>query len=129
MNSYGFTHLMNSFFTPFKNQHCPTNHRLHMDNARSHISAHSTNYLRQNNINHFKTPAQSPDLNPIELVWHDMKVFISEEIKPNTLDDLINGINTFWNTKVTVQYCNVKIDHLQRVLKTILMKGGKATGL
>jgi hypothetical protein len=129
LNRFGFTHLINTFLRPFIHQSYPNGHRLHMDNARSHVAVHSRNYFIQNNINHFKTPAQSPDLNPIELVWNDLKVFFGEEVKPNTLNELINGINLFWNTKVTVAYCNQKIDHLEKVLKTILIKGGKATGM
>ncbi len=35
--------------------------------------------------NHFKTPAQSPDLNPIELVWNDLKFYIGKYVKPNTM--------------------------------------------
>ena len=100
-----------------------------MDNARPHVANFSRNFLNNNNINHFKTPAQSPDLNPIEMVWHDMKVYIGEEVKPNNLQELIDGINLFWNSKVTIAYCNAKIDHLQKVLQTIIQKGGKATGL
>lgn len=117
------------FFLPFKNQHFPNSHRLHMENARSHVAVHTQDFFRRNNINHFKTPAQSPDFYPIELVWHDLKVYIGEEVKPNTLDELVHGINVFWNTKVTVQYCNSKINHLERVFHTVLLNGGKATGL
>ncbi len=40
-----------------------------MDNAVSHISGETVAFLNSNGINWFKTPAQSPDLNPIELVW------------------------------------------------------------
>jgi transposase len=100
-----------------------------MDNARPHVAKHTREFLNSNNINHFKSPAQSPDLNPIELVWQDLKVFLGEEVKPNNQQELVNGINLFWNTKVTVQYCNDKIDHLERVLKTVIQKGGKATGM
>jgi hypothetical protein len=56
-------------------------------------------------------------------------VFLGEEVKPHNQQELVNGINLFWNTKVTVQYCNDKIDHLERVLKTVIQKGGKATGM
>jgi len=56
-------------------------------------------------------------------------VFIGEKVKPYTLNELINGINLFWNTLVTVAYSNQKIDHLEKVLKKILIKAGKATGM
>ena len=100
-----------------------------MDNVPSHISGYTREFFQNHNINHFKTLAQSPDLNPIEMVWHDMKVYISEFVKPNNEADLVRGIVKFWNTKVTIEYCNSKINHLERVIETILIKSGKATGL
>ena len=52
-----------------------------MDNARPHVANYSRTFLINNNNNYFKTPiSKSPDLNPIEMVWHDMKVNIREEV-------------------------------------------------
>ena len=58
-----------------------------MDNCRSHVSRLTKTFLEANNINHFKTPAQSPDFNPIELVWNDMKEYISNVIKPKYIQE------------------------------------------
>jgi hypothetical protein len=53
-----------------------------MDNDWPHVAVHTRDFLNNNDINHFKSPAQSPDLNPIEIVRHDLKVFLGEEVKP-----------------------------------------------
>ena len=98
-----------------------------MDNASFHTN--SSLWLAQNGLNHFKTPAQSPDLNPIELVWNDLKFYIGKYVKPSTMQDFINGIITFWNEKVTIDYCNRSIDHLYKVIDTILLLDGRASGL
>ena len=74
-------------------------------------------------------PAQSPDFNQIELVWNDLKYYIRTKIKPNNLEELITSINRFWETKVTREYCNSKIDHLEKVLKRAIVLKGKATGI
>jgi hypothetical protein len=50
-----------------------------------------------NLLNHFKHPAQSPDINVIELVWNDLKAYIGIVIKPNTTQELILGVMRFWN--------------------------------
>ena len=42
------------------------------------------------------TPHPSPDLNPIENLWHELKEFIRREINPKTKDELINGILRLW---------------------------------
>ena len=100
MDRFAFVHLFNRFFIPFKDAKYPHSHRLHMDNATSHISGYTKTFFNQNDINHFRTPAQSPDLNPIEMVWHDLKTYISEEIKPRNKGELIRGIKEFWNIRV-----------------------------
>lgn len=101
-----------------------------MDNAPAHSSRIARNYIARNRLFHFATPAQSPDLNPIEMVWNDMKIFIKEKVKPKNALELRNGIYEFWNTKVTVAYCNAKIDHVKnKVIDEIINLKGKPTGL
>lgn len=101
-----------------------------MDNAPAHTAVAIEAYFDDNNIFHFKTPAQSPDLNPIELVWHDLKQYVRDEVKPNSYAELIDGIFRFWNTKVTIEYCNQKINHVRdRVLDRVIQLDGRATGL
>ena len=79
LNSTGFCQCLQIFLLPFINEH-QQYHRLHMDNAPSHTANSTREFIELNHVNHFKTPAQSPKLMPIELVWHDLKVFISNEI-------------------------------------------------
>jgi hypothetical protein len=76
MNSVGFQQLLGQFLNPFIIEKYTYYHRLHMDNAKPHKSVDTLQWMRENNINHYPTPAQSPNLNPIELVWHDLKVFL-----------------------------------------------------
>ena len=102
---------------------------MHMDNAPWHRSAETMQFIEEREIIYHKTPAQSPDFNPIELVWHDLKRFICTDIKPQSAAELIAGIHVFWNTFVTVDYCNAKIDHLANVLPRAIELGGKPTGM
>ena len=129
MNARGFAHLADDFLVPFIRRTFPISHTLHMDNSPVHTSRRITNYINRNGINHFMTPAESPDINPIELVWNDLKYFIARTVKPDTKQQLIDGILFFWRNAVTVQYCYSKINHINRVLRVIVNIKGKATGL
>ena len=81
LNAPGFQDACDHILVPFIENNFPDYHQLHMDNARPHTAVSTEAYLDDKNIFHFKTPAQSPDLNPIELVWHDLKVYIAEQVK------------------------------------------------
>ena len=102
---------MGHFFIPFvnNNERLRIHHSLHMDNAPAHTSVYTREYFDANNINHVESPLQSPDINPIELVWHDLKSYLSETIKPNNHRELCSGIKKFWNEIVTIDYCNKKL--------------------
>ena len=47
-------------------------------------------------VNWWHTRSESPDLNPTENLWHELKEFIRRKINPKTKDELINGILRFW---------------------------------
>ena len=57
------------------------------DNAPCHTAKRVKDYLQQENIPVMKWPAQNPDLNPTENLWH----IVGEQVwkrNPATMDDL-----------------------------------------
>ena len=62
-------------------------------------------------MNWWHTPPESPDLNPIENLWHELEDYLREEVKPGNLAELNTGIKSFWST-VTKENCFVCINHL-----------------
>ena len=84
-------------------------------------------FIVEKEINWWKTPAESPHLNPIENLWHELKEFIRREVKPKTKQELIDGIVRFWET-VTVEKCNRYINHLNKVIPRVIELEGAATG-
>lgn len=103
------------------------NHRFMQDNDPKHTSRKAAKFMDENGINWWKTPPESPDINPIENLWHELKEFIRREIKPRTKEELIDGIKDFWKT-VTLAKCTKYIRHLRKVIPKIIEKDGEATG-
>ena len=83
--------------------------------------------MQDSEINSWPTPAESTDLNAIEMLWHKVKSFLRRIIKPKVKDNFVNGINEFWHT-VTAGKCQHYINHLQKVLPTIVKRRGRASG-
>ena len=71
--------------------------------------------------------AESPDLNPIENLWHKLKEFIRREIKPRKKEELLDGILRFWQT-VDVAKFRKYINHLCKVIPRSIELNGDATG-
>jgi hypothetical protein len=150
LNSPGFINILDMAIIPFITNNF-TAHRFIMDGAPCHTAYKTKRHLIANHINQFKVPAQSPvifiikstknfqilfilnllkDLNPIELVWNDLKYYLAHEVKPLNENQLIAGILHFWREKVTVEYCNKKIDHVvNTVLDEVIRLKGEPTGL
>ena len=75
----------------------------------------------------WKTPAESPDCNPIDNLWLELKEIIRREVKPQTEQDSVDGIERFWST-VSVSKCKKYIRHLRKVLPRVIELNGDATG-
>ena len=88
-----------------------------------HLVEYRTSLI--DDMDHVDVAAQSS----IELVWHDLKVYLSTVIRPTNKNQLIRGTLQFWNTIVTAEYCNSKIDHLTKVINEVIKLKGEATGL
>ena len=71
--------------------------------------------------------SESPDINPIENVWHELKEYIRGISKPKNKEELVQGKSSFWRT-VTVEKCNRYINHLNQVIPKIIEVNGCASG-
>ncbi len=104
-------------------------HRLMQDNDLKHTSRLAREFFEQNQINWWKTPPESPDMNPIENIRHELKEFIRRETKPKSKQQLINGIQLFWSrSTMTEEKCCCYINHIHKVIPKVIENSGNATG-
>ena len=82
--------------------------------------------MTENGINWWRSPPESPDLNPSENLWHEMKYFCVQ-MRPRNKADLEASIIAFWST-VTPAKCCKYIDHLKKVMPVVVEKQGDVSG-
>ena len=104
--------ILSASLIPFIQETYQEDHRLYQDNDPKHTSRYIQNFFAANKINWWKSPAESPDLNPIEKVWGSMKNFLRNKHKPKNMLELKEGIKLFWQM-MTPKVCSKYIDHLQ----------------
>ena len=120
-------YILGRCLLPFLHDVFPDGHRFMQDNDPKHTSRRAKQFFEENGVNWWKTPAESPDLNPIENLWHELKEFLRREVKPHTKEELITGIQQFWET-VTVSKCVRYIRHLRKVIPRVIQEQGGPTG-
>jgi hypothetical protein len=65
-----------------------------------------------------------------EMVWHDLKYFLTDDCELSSKADLLRNIQKFLQWKMNdLAYCNAKFDHLPRVIDTMIAMGKRATDL
>ena len=112
---------------PFIQERFPDGHRLYQDNDPKHSSKYIETFLKERGVNWWYTPPESPDLNPIELVWGSLKQFLRNNFKPKNLEELTAGIEQFWLT-LTPEVCAKYISHLKKVIPKTASVGGAPSG-
>jgi len=127
LDSIGYQHILYTALVPFINRKYSNSHRFMQDSDPKHTSRSTRAWMLNREINHWPTPPESPDMNPIENIWAEMKHFLSKRIKPRTKDELVYGIRTFW-ASVTIDKCCRYISHLRKVIPMVIKGRGAATG-
>ena len=78
------TDILGTTLLPFIQDVYPDSHKFMQDNDPKHTSRHARQWIEDNGMNWWQTPAESPDMNPIENMWHELKEYIRREVKPRT---------------------------------------------
>lgn len=95
------------------------------DNDPKHTSHLARDFLNENNIKVVKFPANSPDLNPIENLWHILKRRTSFR-NPRTEDELFDIINEEWN-KIDKETLSKLVFSMPKRCQMVIEANGGAT--
>ncbi|VDO61259.1 unnamed protein product [Haemonchus placei] len=118
-----YCRILERCYLPFKSSVYNGFCRLVQDNAPPHKSRLTTDQFVSWGIDRLQWPAESPDLNPIELVWGNMKSCIRKQGVRN-LDDLKVAIAQYWKT-LTPEVCARYISGIKKRMERVVEQGGR----
>ena len=69
-----YVSILEGYLLPFIRMEYPSFHQFMQENDPKHTSRRTRDFFEQHSINWWKTPPESPDANPLENLWHELKV-------------------------------------------------------
>lgn len=129
MDSVIYQGIIEKNLIPFAEKKFPNGFRIYQDNDSKHVSKSTKEWMQQKNLldKIMKTPASSPDINPIENVWAAMKLYLTKTVKPKKKEELVAGIRDFWNG-LSADGCQKFIDHIHKVIPAVVLNSGEQSG-
>jgi hypothetical protein len=111
------------FYTKLK--HLRGYMQFQQDGAPAHTSRATLSWLSLHNIPLFFHPPNSPDLNPIEPLWLELKRILQHHTHtPTSVAKLIHAVHTAWD-EILIDTINKHIDHMpDRTAAILAAKGG-----
>uniref|UniRef100_A0A671PN32 Transposase n=1 Tax=Sinocyclocheilus anshuiensis TaxID=1608454 RepID=A0A671PN32_9TELE len=92
------------------------------DNDPKHTARATKEWLRKKHFKVLEWPSQSPDLNPIENLWRELKLRVAQR-QPQNLKDLENTCMEEW-AKIPAAVCaNLVKNYRKRLTSVIVNKG------
>ena len=96
------------------------------DGAPCHRSKVAKTFLGENRIKVLDWPGNSPDLNPIENLWTNMKNKVAEK-HPSSAKDLVKVIKEVWVKEISQEFCRNLVHSMPRRLQEVIKTGGGST--
>jgi transposase len=127
INSNTYIRILNSHLSPFYHTVCELTGRaaiFQQDNAPIHTKI-TKDWLKKSKIVIIYWPANSPDLNPIENIWKQLKDNIqSREVFPRTVNELKVALSEEWENLDCSIFEEVVASMPQRINAVLEAKGG-----
>ncbi|KAJ8404564.1 hypothetical protein AAFF_G00334270 [Aldrovandia affinis] len=95
------------------------------DNDPKHTAKRTKEWLRRKSVNVLEWPSQSPDLNPIEHLWKELKMAVYRR-SPSNLTELARICQEEW-AKISRNKCAKLVASFPRRLEAVIAAKGAST--
>lgn len=125
MNAAMYVDILENIMYPYAEMNMPLKWTFQQDNDPKHTSKAAKQWFRGKQISVMDWPAQSPDLNPIENLWKDVKTSIAH-IRVQNKQQLWQEIEKAWYS-IPPEKCQKLIDSMPNRCAAVIKNKGFAT--
>ena len=124
MNAKQYCQLLEDRFLPFWNS-LASDSIFMEDGAPIHTAQYSKTWRANHGIDSMKWPAQSPDLNPIENLWQQLKMALEKrKIRPKNKEELLEALQEEWKILKAKNHLDKHVKSMPKRVREVIKANG-----